>query len=45
MDEPELELEPDEEDFDEEEALGEARRKLSKGALRKEGETNDDDVD
>jgi hypothetical protein len=43
--EPELELEPDEEDFNEEQALGEARRKLSTVDLDGEGETNEDDVD
>ncbi|KAJ4292860.1 hypothetical protein N0V88_005518 [Collariella sp. IMI 366227] len=43
--EPELELEPDEEDFSEEEALGEARRKLSEVDLNGAGGTGDDDVD
>ncbi|KAK4154232.1 hypothetical protein C8A00DRAFT_14624 [Chaetomidium leptoderma] len=43
--EPELELEPDEEDFNEEEALGEARRKLSGVDLNGADETKADDVD
>lgn len=45
MSEPELELEPDEEDFEEEEALGDARRKLSGAALNGKSGTNEDDVD
>jgi hypothetical protein len=42
LEEPELELEPDDEDFREEEALGEARRRLSKADLNGEGTTEED---
>ena len=43
--EPELEMEPDEEDIHEEEVLGEARRKLSGMHLNGETGTKEDDVD
>ncbi|KAK4121937.1 DUF1769-domain-containing protein [Parathielavia appendiculata] len=43
--EPELELEPDEEDFREDEVLSEARRKLSTVDLNGENGTTDDDID
>ncbi|EAQ83421.1 hypothetical protein CHGG_09825 [Chaetomium globosum CBS 148.51] len=43
--ESDLELEPDEEDFNEEEALSEARRKLSGVDLEGESGTKADDVD
>ncbi|KAL2128706.1 hypothetical protein VTI74DRAFT_8815 [Chaetomium olivicolor] len=43
--EPEMDLEPDEEDFAEEEVLGEARRKLSRVDLNGESGTRDGDVD
>jgi hypothetical protein len=45
LSESELELEPDEEDFEEEEALGDARRKLSGVALNGKSGTDEDDVD
>lgn len=45
MSEEELELEPDEEDFGEEEALNEARHKLETVDLNGKGGTKDDDVD
>ncbi|KAH6615793.1 hypothetical protein B0J18DRAFT_372913 [Chaetomium sp. MPI-SDFR-AT-0129] len=44
-DESEVDLEPDEEDFDEEQALGEARRKLSGVDITGGVETREDDVD
>ncbi|KAL2144918.1 hypothetical protein VTI28DRAFT_8379 [Corynascus sepedonium] len=43
--EPELDLEPDDEQFQEEEALGEARRKLSGVHLNSENGTKENDVD
>jgi len=43
--ESELDLEPDEEEFQEEEALGEARRRLSQVDVKGGNGTNDDDVD
>ena len=44
-DEPELELEPDEEDFGDEEVLGEARRKLSQVNLNGETGIPEEDLD
>lgn len=43
--EPDLELEPDEEDFNEEEILSEARRTLSGVDLNGDSGTKADDVD
>ncbi|KAL2151199.1 hypothetical protein VTH82DRAFT_6297 [Thermothelomyces myriococcoides] len=43
--EPELDLEPDDEQFQEEEALGEARRKLSRADLNEENSTKEEDID
>ncbi|KAL2186411.1 DUF1769-domain-containing protein [Thermothelomyces heterothallicus CBS 203.75] len=43
--EPELDLEPDDEQFQEEEALGEAWRKLSRADLNDGNGTNEDDID
>lgn len=43
--EPDMDLEPDEEDFNEEEVLGEARWKLSGVDLNHESGTKADDVD
>lgn len=43
--EPELDLEPDDEQFQEEEALGEARRKLSRADLDEENSTKEEDID
>lgn len=40
-----MDLEPDEEDFDEEQALGEARRKVSGVDITGDVETREDDVD